>query len=72
MAEYMKANLVLYITDMPTTAAWLDHAFGSYSENGEAFRDAGVQDAVLKVVRNQFPDEKDLLRYQYNHLIEYE
>ena len=68
----MKANLVLYITDMPTTAAWLDHAFGSYSENGEAFRDAGVQDAVLKVVRNQFPDEKDLLRYQYTHLIEYE
>jgi len=61
LAEYMKANLVLYITDMPTTAAWLDHAFGSYSESGEAFRDASVQEAVLKVVRNQFPDEKDLL-----------
>jgi len=61
LAEYMKANLVLYITDMPTTAAWLDHAFGSYSENGEAFRDASVQEAVTKVVRNQFPDEKDLL-----------
>ena len=59
----MKANLVLYITDMPTTAAWLDHAFGSYSENGEAFRDMTVQETVLKVVRNQFPDEKDLLKY---------
>ena len=58
----MKANLILYITDMPTTAAWLDHAFGSYSENGEAFRDASVQEAVTKVVGNQFPGEKNLLR----------
>ena len=22
----------LYITDMPTTAAWIDHAFGYYQE----------------------------------------
>jgi len=61
LAHHMKANLVLYITDMPTTAAWLDHAFGSYGDNGEPFRDAAVQEAVLKVVRTQFPDEKELL-----------
>ena len=68
----MKANLVLYITDMPTTAAWLDHVFGSYRENGEPFRDAAVQDAVLNVVRKQFPNEKDLLRYpNYLKLISY-
>ena len=59
----MKANLVLCITDMPTTAAWLDHAFGSFSEHGEAFRDMAVQESVLKVVRNLFLDEMDLLRY---------
>ena len=39
LAHHMKASLVLYITDMPTTAAWLDHVYGSYSGEGELFRD---------------------------------
>ena len=67
LAEYMKANLVLYITDMPTTAAWLDHAFGSFTGDGEPFRDASVQEAVLKVVSKQFPSENKLLRYKQVH-----
>ena len=29
LAEKWGANLILYITDMPTTAAWLNYAFGS-------------------------------------------
>jgi hypothetical protein len=61
LAEKMKANLVLYITDMPTTAAWIDHAFGYYEEGGEAFRDSAVQTAVMEVVRRQWPQEKMLL-----------
>ena len=28
LAEKWEANLILYITDMPTTAAWLNYAFG--------------------------------------------
>jgi len=68
LAKHMKANLVLYITDMPTTAAWLDHVFGSYRDNEEPFRDAAVQDAVLNVVRKQFPNEKDLLSLSIKEL----
>ena len=60
LAHHLGAELVLYITDMPTTAAWLDHAFGSYSGQGEPFRDQEVEAAVLKVVGRHLPD-KDLL-----------
>ena len=32
--KYFHKNLLqaLYITDMPTTAAWIDHAFGYYQQ----------------------------------------
>jgi len=60
LARKMKANLALYITDMPTTAAWIDHAFGYYQEGGEAFRDSAVQEAVWGVVRDAWPGEDTL------------
>ena len=41
---------------MPTTAAWLDHVFGSYSGQGEPFRDQAVQTAVLEVVTRHLSD----------------
>ena len=50
LAHHMKASLVLYITDMPTTAAWLDHVYGTFSGHGELFRDQAVQSAVVEVV----------------------
>ena len=56
LAKYFSANLVLYITDMPTTAAWLDHVFGSYSGQGELFRDESVQAAVVEVVAKHISD----------------
>ena len=40
--KYFHKNLLqaLYITDMPTTAAWIDHAFGYYQQVVTAlFRD---------------------------------
>lgn len=60
LAEKMKANLALYITDMPTTAAWIDHAFGHYEEGGEAFRDEAVQEGVWGVVRAAWPGDQGL------------
>jgi len=62
LAEKMKANLVLYISDMPTTAAWLDHAFGHYEEEGEAFRDTEMQELVSKIVKQHWPKEEQLHR----------
>ena len=56
LARHLQANLVLYITDMPTTAAWLDHVFGTYSGQGELFRDESVQAAVLEVVARHISD----------------
>ena len=41
---------------MPTTAAWLDHVFGSYSGQGELFRDEAVQSAVVEVVAKHISD----------------
>ena len=41
---------------MPTTAAWLDHVFGSYSGQGELFRDESVQSAVVEVVAKHISD----------------
>ena len=38
LARYLSANLALYITDMPTTAAWLDHVYGTFNGEGELFR----------------------------------
>ena len=61
LARHLEANLVLYITDMPTTAAWLDHVFGSYSGEGEPFRDHSVQSAVVEVVARHIP-RPDLTR----------
>ena len=43
LARHQQASLVLYITDMPTTAAWLDHVYGSYTGQGEPFRDREVE-----------------------------
>jgi len=60
LARRMKANLALYITDMPTTAAWIDHAFGYYQQGGEAFRDSAVQEAVWGVVKDAWPGEEAL------------
>ena len=60
LAHHMKASLVLYITDMPTTAAWLDHVYGSYSGEGELFRDQEVESAVVEVVGRHIRDQ-DLL-----------
>jgi len=60
LARRMKANLALYITDMPTTAAWIDHAFGYYQQGGEAFRESAVQEAVWGVVKDAFPGEEAL------------
>ena len=62
VAKAMEANLVLYITDMPTTAAWLDHVYGTYSGTGELFRDQDVQTEVMKVVTKYFPNNADLLK----------
>ena len=62
LAKYMKASLVLYITDMPTTAAWLTHVYGTYSGEGELFRDADVGAAVLEVVSKHLPGEPELLK----------
>ena len=56
LARHFSASLVLYITDMPTTAAWLDHVFGTYSGQGELFRDDSVQAAVVEVVARHIPD----------------
>ena len=61
LAHHLGAELVLYITDMPTTAAWLDHVFGSYSGEGEPFRDQSVQSAVVEVVARHIP-QPDLTR----------
>ena len=66
LAKYMQARLVLYITDMPTTAAWLDHVYGSYSGQGELFRDDTVQTEVVKVVAKHLPQETELLKYVLN------
>ena len=63
LARHFSASLVLYITDMPTTAAWLDHVYGSYSGGGEAFRDEGVQTAVREVVSRHLPGETQLLKW---------
>ena len=62
VAKAMEANLVLYITDMPTTAAWLDHVYGTYSGEGELFRDEDVQTEVVKVVTQHYPGNADLLK----------
>ena len=56
LARHLEANLVLYITDMPTTAAWLDHVYGTYSGQGELFRDEAVQSAVVEVVARHISD----------------
>ena len=61
LARHLQANLVLYITDMPTTAAWLDHVFGTYSGQGELFRDEAVQSAVVEVVARHI-NNPDLTR----------
>ena len=66
LARHFSASLVLYITDMPTTAAWLDHVYGSYSGTGEAFRDEGVQTAVREVVARHLPGETQLLKWVTN------
>ena len=66
LARHFSASLVLYITDMPTTAAWLDHVYGSYSGGGEAFRDEGVQTAVREVVASHLPGETQLLKWVTN------
>ena len=66
LARHFSASLVLYITDMPTTAAWLDHVYGSYSGAGEAFRDEGVQTAVREVVASHLPGETQLLKWVTN------
>jgi len=68
LAKAMEANLVLYITDMPTTAAWLDHVYGSYSGSGELFRDQDVQTEVIKVVTKHFPRNTDLLKLSIEDL----
>ena len=57
LAKYLKATMVLYITDMPTTAAWLDHVYGTFSGEGELFRDNDVQTAVTQVVQKYLPEE---------------
>ena len=62
LAKYMGARLVLYITDMPTTAAWLDHVYGSYSGQGQLFRDEGVETEVRKLVAKHLPQETELLK----------
>ena len=62
LAKTMGARLVLYITDMPTTAAWLDHVYGSFSGQGELFRDEGVETEVRKVVAKHLPRETELLK----------
>jgi len=62
LARYLSANLALYITDMPTTAAWLDHVYGTFNGEGELFRDSGVQSAVTEVVRKYLPDQTELLK----------
>jgi len=67
LARHLEANLVLYITDMPTTAAWLDHVFGSYSGEGEPFRDQSVQSAVVEVVARHIP-QPDLTRLSIGEL----
>ena len=67
LARHLQANLVLYITDMPTTAAWLDHVYGTYSGQGELFRDQAVQCAVVEVVGRHIKDQ-DLTRISIEEL----
>ena len=57
LAKHLEATMVLYITDMPTTAAWLDHVYGTFSGEGELFRDQDVQNAVTQVVKKYLPEE---------------
>ena len=37
LTENSPLSQALYITDMPTTAAWIDHAFGYYHQVFAAF-----------------------------------
>jgi len=61
LARYWSASLVLYFTDQPTVAAWLDHVYGSYGEgNQEPLRDGALEDAVKGIIKRQFPEEEQL------------
>ena len=62
LAKHFSASLVLYITDMPTTAAWLTHVYGTFSGEGEMFGDAGVRTSVREIVTKHFPQETELIK----------
>ena len=62
LAKHFSANLVLYISDMPTTAAWLNHVYGTFTGEGELFRDDGVQTAVREIVKKHLPREAELIK----------
>ena len=62
LAKLFSASLVLYITDMPTTAAWLTHVYGTFSGEGEMFRDEGVQNSVRDFVTKHLPQETELIK----------
>merc|ERR1711892_55798 len=57
------AAIALYLSDMFTTATYLNHAFGSYPgmESEEPIRDDSVQKGVLELVRKHYPNEEEIL-----------
>merc|ERR1719481_1048897 len=63
IAELHGAAIALYLSDMFTTATYLNHAFGAYEglEKEEGIRDAEVEKGVKALVAKHYPQETELL-----------